>query len=205
MATVSDLLLWLFFFYPATEPRLLGNMGWAQKTLKRLPKCFFFEPMEKQKKDPPPKKKGHPVLVTATLCDFHHVCKVDISQITQKQHCRRHDTGYWRRPREVTGPSLHLHRSSYSWAKPRVDWRLACVALVSIPLTAVRPKHWGKKIKKLKNVVFFPKCIDLLHYHHEAQENQKHLTLLCHDLSQFCSLTLLPQHLSISWLLSGWF
>lgn len=74
------------------------------------------------------------------------------------------------------------------------DWHV-WLCLVSIPLTAVGPKHWGKKFKKLKNVVFFPKRIDLLHYRHEAQENQKHLTLLCHNLSQFCSLTLLPQHL----------
>ena len=59
MATVSDVLLVLFFFYPAAEPSLLGNMGWAQKTLMCLPKCLF-EPMEERKKERQKEGSSHP-------------------------------------------------------------------------------------------------------------------------------------------------
>lgn len=79
----SFLITFFFFsFYPAIEPSLPGNMGWAQKTLMCLPKCRFLNLWRNgKKKIKKGRKKSHPILVMDTFCDFHQVCKVDISQM----------------------------------------------------------------------------------------------------------------------------
>lgn len=68
-----------FFLYPASEPGLLGNMGWAQKTLTCLPKCHFLNLRREEKRKI--KKRDHFTTGTAMFCDFHHIYKVDISEM----------------------------------------------------------------------------------------------------------------------------
>lgn len=109
---VRSFLITYFFppsFYPAIEPGLLGNMGWAQKTLMCLPKCHFLSLWrngEKKKAE----RRAISLPHSATSIKLGKWIFPKQFELLQKQHCEK---GCWKRPTETTCPALYL--CNYSW------------------------------------------------------------------------------------------